>query len=179
MMKQLYTYILCVLLVGVACQPINNPQHNTHTTYDSVFTSADIQWHKQYYPTLNQQVFSIDLLSSGLSFDSAYHISGTGTNLFLSDIFLPISDSTLQEGTYRIDTTAASYTLLPYTNFEGQFTGCYMLYIQNDALTKYIGFTAGEMQVAYQDPDVQINFTLYTADSTCYHATYIGPYLQR
>ena len=172
-------YIIALLLmVMTACHHHNKPDDIT-VPYDSVYVMADIQWHEQYYPLLNQQVFSIDLLTDGLTFDSAYHIIGSGMNLYFSDIFLPMTDSVLRDGIYRMDSTASDYTFLPYMNFEGNITGCYMLDIQDSQVQRIIGFTAGELQITTFDDDMRMNILLYTADSTHYRATYHGPALYR
>lgn len=172
--------LIGLLLILFACKPPTPIDHiDVLATYDSVYTTADIQWHKQYYPLLDQQVFSIDLLSDGLAFDSAHHIVGTGVNLYLSDIFLPIEYTKLQNGTYRMDSTAAPYTFLPYMYFEGNSTGCYMLDIEESQIKRIIGFTNGYVEMQSTGKDIQMNFTLYLADSTCYHATYQGPAIYR
>lgn len=174
-------YILLLLVVLTACHtPTRKPHVDSIALYDSVYVSADLQWHKQYYPLLDRQVFSIDLLSDGLSFDSAYHIQGTGLNLFFSDIFLPMNSNTLQDGVYRMDTTAEANTFLPYQYFEGgNITGCYMLDIQESKIQRIIGFTAGELEITSLGDDIRLNATLYLADSTLYRATYQGPALYR
>lgn len=172
---KIFNYILPILIALSACQPKNSPSWNNQKQIDSLFVVADIQMHEQYYPLLDQQVFSIDLLSQGLSFDSANHIVGTGYNLYISDIFLPLTDTCLQAGLYRMDSTARAYTFLPYMNFEGEITGCYLLDIQNNNLTRILGFTTGEMQVEYVGKDLRLDLMLYTADSTRYHAMYQGP----
>lgn len=172
-------YIFFFIIFLVACNPRSQSDeptfHKTIADCDSVYLIADIQWHKQYYPLLQQQVFSIDLLSDGLSFDSSHHIVGTGCNLYLSDVFLPLTDTHLQAGTYQMDTTAAAYTFLPFMNFDGNITGCYLLDIQDNNIQQIIGFCAGQMQVEYiSETDIRLDFVLYTNDSTSYHAIYQG-----
>ncbi len=177
-MKKGYIIVLLLALL-TACHHRNKPDDMT-MPYDSVYVMADIQWHKQYYPLLDKQVFSIDLLTDGLVFDSAYHIMGTGMNLYFSDIFLPMTDSALQEGVYRMDSTATDYTFLPYMNFEGNITGCYMLDIQESKVQRIIGFTAGEFEItSLGDDDIRMDISLYMADSTRYRATYQGLALYR
>lgn len=173
-------YLLPFLVLLVACDPSSHRDEPTAdkmmTEYDSVYTIVDVQWHKQYFPLLERQVFSLDLLSEGLVFDSTNLIVGTGCNLCISDIFLPITDTRLQAGTYFMDTTAADYTFLPYMYFEGPTSGCYLLDIKDSQLQRIIGFTAGEMRLEYiDDENIRIDFLLYTADSTRYHAIYEGP----
>lgn len=177
-MKQLQI-ILSVLLLLSACDPYNHSTitdgTNALTGYDSVYTIIDIQWHKQYYPLLDRQVFSIDLLTEGLSFDSAHHIVGTGLNLYFSDIFLPLDQITLQDGVYHMDSTANASTFLPYKYFEGNVTGCYLLDIQESKIQKIIGFSAGEFEITSINDDMYMDISLYLTDSTCYRATYQGP----
>lgn len=173
-------YIFPILILFASCNHNNNKDEPAFdklmNEYDSTYVIADIQRHDQFYPLLKRQVFSLDLLSNGLSFDSTNHIVGTGCNLYISDIFLPLSDTCLQIGTYQMDTTATDYTFLPYMNFEGEITGCYLLDIQANKIQRIIGFTAGQMQLKYiGENDIHIDILLYTADSTRYHATYQGP----
>ncbi len=172
-------HILPLLLLLASCHSPHHSNMPNELAYDSVYTIADLQWHKQYYPTLDQQVFSVDLLTDGLAFDSAYHITGTGLNLFFSDIFLPLTDSLLTEGAYCMDTTASSYTFLPYMNFDGNITGCYMLDIQESSIKRIIGFTSGEFEIHYVGDDIRMDITLFQADSTCYRAVYQGPCIYR
>lgn len=177
-----FKVILPIMILLCACDPTHtNSSINTDINmyYDSVFTFADIQWHKQYYPLLDRQVFSIDLLTEGLAFDSAYQITGTGINLYFSDIFLPITDNTLQDGVYHIDSTANAFTCLPYKYFEGNITGCYLLDIQEDKIQRIIGFTTGKLEITTSEDNIHLNVSLYTPDSTHYRATYDGPAMYR
>lgn len=178
-----FILLALVLLFFAACHSNGNNSDIEHSlsSCDSVFIEADLQWHQQYYPGLDYQVFSLDLLSNGLAFDSAYHISGTGYNLYLSDVFLPSHVSTLQDGTYRMDTTAQPYTFLPYLDFEGEITGTYLLDINTDKIRRIIGFTDGEMTVQHDEDLICLDIILYI-DSThteCYHATYRGAAIYR
>lgn len=176
-------YILPILLFLAACNPTHNgdePQPDSGmSAYDSIYYSADIQHHGNYYPGLDCEVFSIDLLSDGLAFDSSYHIHGSGLNLYLSDIFLPDGVSTLQDGIYHMDTTAQPFTFLPYMHFEGNVTGCYLLDIKEDNIQTIIGFTAGEMTVTTVGEEMVLDFVLYVDSTSRYHATYHGQALYR
>ena len=165
-MKQLYYIILMLLLVG--CIPHNNPNNPTGLQVDSVFTSAKIQWHGDYYNS-GHQVFSLDLLSEGLSFDSTQKIVGTGYNLYFSDIFLEKNDTLLQTGIYRMDTTAQAFSFLPYMYFEGNITGCYLLEIEDGRAKRIIGFTGGEIELLDVE-QMHMDIRLYTEDKKLYHA---------
>ena len=178
-------YILPILILLAACDPVNQGNKPSGSSilgsYDSTYVIADLQWHHKYYPNLECEVFSTDLLSDGLEFDSAHHIIGSGLNLYISDIFLPSNTTTLQDGTYRMDTTAQPYTFLPYMYFEdGNITGCYMLDIQENKIQRIIGFTAGEMTITTEEDDILLDIVLFLEDSTSrYHATYQGPAIYR
>lgn len=179
-MKHGYIILLLLVVLG-ACNPHNtgNVPDKALTDYDSVYVIADIQWHKQYYPLLDKQVFSIDLLSDGLAVDSAHHIVGTGVNLYFSDIFVPLTDSVLTDGTYRMDSVAGDYRFLPYMSFEGNVTGCYILDIQESKINRITGFTAGELTIRTEGEDMHMDILLYLADSTHYRASYDGPAMYR
>lgn len=174
-----YILILPLLVLLYACHPSQSDDPTIDgilVGYDSIYTTADIQWHGQYYPLLDRQVFSIDLFGQGLSLDSANYIVGTGYNLYLSDVFLPLTDTSLQAGVYHMVTTSEAYTFLPYKNFDGNVTGSYLLEIQNNNINRIIGFTSGEMRVTYlSEKDIRLDMMLYTADSIRYRAIYQGP----
>ena len=175
-MKKEYILLLLLILVSACRHQSNRPAVGNIVQYDSIYVIADMQWHKQYYPLLDRQVFSIDLLSEGLDFDSAHHIMGTGLNLYFSDIFMSMTDNELQEGLYRMDTTTAAQTFLPYQYFEGgNITGCYMLDIEESKIQHIIGFTAGDFTLTSLGEDIRMDISLYTEDSTRYHAIYQGP----
>ncbi len=165
-MKKLYYIILMLLVVG--CVPRNRPSNPTGLQVDSVYTFAKVQWHGDYYNS-GMQVFSIDLLSEGLSFDSTQKIVGTGYNLYFSDLFLASSDSLLQEGVYRMDTTAGAFTFLPYMYFEGNITGCYLLEIEDSRVKRIIPFVSGEVEVLDAE-QMHMDIRLYTEDKKYYHA---------
>ncbi len=175
-----YKNILPLLfLLLTACHPQTNPPVDTLGQYDSVYVIADLQWHKQYYPLLERQVFSLDLLSEGLSFDADYHIVGSGCNLYFSDIFLFMTDTVLPDGCYQMDTLANIQTFLPYMQFEGGVTGCYMLDIKENQIQRILGFTAGEFEITTLGEDIRLDISLYLPDSTRYHAIYQGPFNYR
>ena len=174
-----YLYIALVLLL-VACQPPNRPTKPTGLQQvDSVYTQADFRAYGDYYNS-NHQVYAIDLLSDGLVYDSVWHISGTGCNLFLSDVFASAEDTMgLPAGSYEMDSVARVGSFLRGMNFEGNITGCYMLDIQEDQIKRIIGFSAGEFEIRSLGEDIRMDILLYLADSTRYRATYQGPALYR
>ena len=117
-----YLYIAILVLV-VACQPHNVPTKPTGLQVDSVYTTADFRAYADFYNS-GHHVYAIDLLSDGLEYDSAWHISGTGCNLYLSDIFVA-KDSTkrLPAGYYEMDSVTKEMTFLRGKSFERNVTG--------------------------------------------------------
>ena len=173
-----YWYIAIVALVA-ACQPYNKPTKPTGLQVDSVYVTADFRSYGDYYNS-GHQVYAIDLLSDGLAYDSAWHISGTGYNLYLSDVFTAIDDTTgLPAGTYEMDSIARAGSFLRGMSFESNVTGTYLLEIEEDQIIRIVLFTSGSMSVDYVAEDVVLDFNLYTEDSTRYHATYMGPVMYR
>jgi hypothetical protein len=172
-----FIYILILVLLISCDPPINRPQTPTPTTptldVDSIYTTADFRTYGDYYNT-GLKVFAVDLLSEGLEYDTAYHICGTGCNLFLSDIFT--NCDSLPAGHYKMDSIAKDMTFLKGMYFEGgNITGTYLLQIKDTAIQRIVLFESGSMDVKYTDQGTHLDFKLYTADSTYYHATYQGP----
>lgn len=173
-----YWYI-AIFVLAVACKPQNKPTSSEILQLDSVFTTADFRMYGDYYES-GHQVYAIDLLSEGLAYDSTWHISGSGCNLYLSDIFAHKDSTTrLPAGTYTMDSTAREMTFLRGTSFDDNITGTYLLSIENAQIQRIILFTRGTMTIDYIDDDVVLNFHLYLADSTLYRATYTGPFTYR
>ena len=175
-----YLYIALVLLL-VACQPANNPSKPSGLQQeDSIYTLADFRAYGDYYNS-NHQVYAIDLLSDGLEYDSVWHISGTGCNLFLSDVFVhKDSVNRLPAGVYQMDSVAREMCFLRGMYFDGNITGSYLLMIEEDKIESIVLFTAGTMTIDYKGEDVVLDFELYTADSVShYHGMYQGPAMYR
>lgn len=165
-------YIAIILLVS-ACGPGNTPTTPTLVQADSVYTESKIQAHGDYYNS-GHQVYTIDLLSDGLDFDSAGYIIGSGYNLYLSDIFAPQDCTYLPAGTYTMDSTAKEMTFLHGMHFDGDVTGTYLLDINDNQIQRIILFTGGTMTVDYINEDTILEFNLYLSDSTIYRASYTG-----
>ena len=166
-----YIYIAILLLV-VACRPENKPEPTTVLKVDSLYTIADFRAYGDYYNS-GHQVYAVDLLSDGLEYDSAWHISGSGCNLYLSDVFT-MKDSTnrVPSGIYDMDSVAREMTFLRGMYFEGNITGTYLLQILDDQIQRITLFSHGTMTVDYSEDDVILDLNLYTEESVRYHATY-------
>lgn len=172
MRKHIY---IAIVVLAVACQPHNKPSKPSGFQVDSIYTTADFRTYGDYYNS-GHQVYAIDLLSEGLAYDSAWQISGTGCNLYLSDVFALKNDTNhLPAGTYTMDSIAKEMSFLRGMSFEGSITGTYLLVIDKDQIQRILLFTGGNMTVDYVEEDIVLDFNLYTEDSTNYHATYNGP----
>lgn len=177
-MKQIQVVMLLLSVAGLmACSVPNKPQNEAMT--DSVFVESDIRFFGQHYPNIAQNIVSIDLLSKGLVYDSSYHISGTGTNVYLSDIFIPLADTLLPSGVYDIDTTVLSYTLLPGMRIDRTVTGAYLLRIKDGVIKETLSFNRGSMTVSQWADSVSLDMVFYTQDSSCYHGWYVGSFSYR
>lgn len=178
MKMKTYLYIALLLLL-VACKPQNPSIQSTIVLGDSIYTQADFRSYGDYYNS-GYQVYAIDLLSEGLVYDSIWHILGSGSNLFLSDIFVT-KDCVdyLPAGIYQMDSVARELCFLRGMYFEGNVTGTYLLEIEEDQMQRITLFSSGTMTIDYEGDDILLDFSLYTEDSLYYHATYIGPVMYR
>ena len=154
--------ISCLLVSLVLLSCSTTPQPQPEPAMPAEFSMALVQEYGPYYQKggLAQNVVSLDLYSDGLSFDSLGLIQGSGTNLYFSDIFLPSESASLQEGIYACDTLASPMTFLPGMNFEGSFTGAYLLYIEDSKLTSILLIEGGEMEVTEKNDSTYIDFRL-------------------
>ncbi|MCQ2333779.1 MAG: hypothetical protein MJZ88_04100 [Paludibacteraceae bacterium] len=170
-----------IILIGIAgclisCQPQSGPTRRV-TTIDTVFTTAYSEFYGAHYQLLHRNVLSLDLYSQGLTFDSLGKINGQGTNLYLSDIFIPLEDSTLRSCTYTVDTTGQNFTTLPGMNIDGGVTGAYLLLVNTDntdPVSKIYYFTSGTFTIQHEGDTTDIDFHLVTEDKQTFDATYRG-----
>lgn len=175
-MKHANILYLCMLCLLVSCkQPSHRPDQPT--LYASEFTSGQMKLYGAFYAdaALDNNVVSLDLFSNGLRLDilSGY-MKGTGTNLFFSDIFLPPTDSLLLPGDYVASSTGEPFTFLPGTDFEGNFTGSYLLDIAEDQLAHYALVPEGTLHVE-RDGDVwTFSFAGKRSNGIAYTASFSG-----
>ena len=158
-------YILILMLVVAAC---NTPTPRERKDIgDKNFTSAYVKFYGAHYASrgIENNVIDLDLYSEGLSLDSTGHIVGTGTNVYLSDIFIAKTDSALIEGSYVSDTTGGEYTFLPGVNYDGNISGAYLLRITDGVLSAYTLFDRGEMMVEQEDDSVLISLKMKYEES--------------
>ena len=172
MNNKLMKHIACMVCMAAALAACEMPSVRPASkgVWDSVLVAAHIVNHGQYYPNIGCNVLSVDMLSRGLEFDSLYHISGSGVNLYLSDVFVPLGDTVPASGIYTIDTTAAAYTIVPATDFRPGMTGAYLLRIDNGAIRDTMLFSGGEMTVTQWADSLMMQFALRDEEQNEYRA---------
>ena len=175
--------ILCCLSLFGCKRNAQNYEPKTDTTYASEMTTGRIEDYGCYYAAegLPQHVFALDLYSDGLQLiDSVYGqdtitlMVGSGTNLYFSDVFLPDSLNTLEGGTYRADTTGAPFTFLPGKTFEGNFTGAYLLRVEQGKLLSHAILPSGSITLSYSGDTINMQFAGKISERQNYSATFSG-----
>ena len=168
--------VLCLAaLLLTACGDKSRPDApEQQPVADSLLTLAKVKNNGQWYPGVDCNVISLDLYSEGLRFNERGYIEGTGTNLYFSDIFLPLTDTVLTAGTYSLDTTATVYTALPGVTYDNTVGGSYLLLIEQNKLKSIILLKSGSFVVAEEDSILHLTFDLTTTDDKPYRASYVG-----
>lgn len=166
--------LIVILFVFVACQE-RNIELSTSPTPATRYESCYVDLFGRYYDSLPYNIASLDLFSEGLSLDSTGRIEGSGTNLYISDLFMPSSAFMLQTGEYICDSVPSEYSFLPALSFESNFTGAYLLYIENSSLSSVRMFNRGSLVIEPEkDNKISIIFRLFDADGKEYTAQYSG-----
>lgn len=171
MMKHTTIIILLPLLLLASSCHRQQPYHPYLA--DTEFTTCIYHSYGSFYPGLKQQVVSLDLYSNDLSLGEDDRIYGTGTNLYLSDVFIDSLATMLPEGQYRSDTTGAEFTFFPGTDYDGNPTGVYRLVIVDDELQGIMLYPDSCMTVSYVNDSLDIRFRLYNSMGK-YEAHYRG-----
>lgn len=176
-MKHSACYLPFLLLAGllVGCRPhYNTPSEKS--LYASDMRKAYLQYYGTYYAEegLPQKVYALDCYSEGLRLNLQGRIEGSGTNLYISDLFADPSLEGLPAGTYTSDTTGAPLTFLPGTAYEDQFSGAYLLSIEDGHLMAYTLLPQGTLTVSYEGDTAVLHFEGTTSQKTAYKADYRG-----
>lgn len=158
-------------MLGItSCQP-NRP--SSYKGMPKEYTLAYEEIYGHCYDSVPYAVVALDLYSDGIELDKNHKITGTGYNLYLSDIFVP--DSLLEEGTYKSDTTAQPFTFLPGRDYEGLPHGLYLLKIEESKVSSIQVLDSGSF--VYRNDSLL--FTLYYRNTygsrAKYTCTFTGP----
>ncbi len=169
-MKNHYLILVAIALVTMACRPVSSG--SSRGSIPREYHTAYIQSYGRCYDSVPYNVVSLDLYSDKLSLDdSANVMTGTGYNLYLSDIF--IAGSTLEPGTYRSSESAEPFTFLPGRDFEGTPNGLYLLYVEENKLQSIQLLDSGTLVVKDTTNNLlDLQFTLYFRNSYGGRATY-------
>jgi len=153
--KNIYIAILSVVCL-TSCYKPSTPIY--YQSLDTVLTSGRLEYYGQFYKRegVDYDVVSLDLYSEGLGLNEEGVMEGTGTNLYISDIFLTGAtlidndpSSVLPEGTYVSDSTAVEGHFLRGMNYDGNYGGSYVLLMGEQRNYSVLPMVIGEMTVAY------------------------------
>lgn len=145
--------MLSVVLTG--CYKSYTPI--TYQSLDSVLTSGRLEYYGVFYEAegVEYDVISLDLYSQGLGLNKDGRMEGVGTNLYLSDIFVPNAtlvknraESVLPAGAYASDSTAELMHFLRGVNYDGSYAGSYVLLMSETGYSVQVIMDA-TMTVAY------------------------------
>lgn len=159
-MRKSLLYIALILLA--ACSSKNAPSKSDSIA--SEMTYGKLIYYGQYYDSIKYNVLALDLYSDGLTLDSTDHMVGSGTNLYLSDIFVPLSDTTLIDGTYCCSSNPESKTFYPGKDFEGTPTGTYLLQVEEAKVAQIILCNDSTFVVSHDGNSTDLQFYLKTED---------------
>ncbi len=129
----------------------------TYQSLDSVLTSGRLEYYGAFYKVegVSYDVVSLDLYSKGLGLNKDGKMEGVGTNLYISDIFVPTAaikarkaSDFLPEGTYASDSTAQLMHFLRGVNYDGSYAGSYVL-LMGETSYSVLPITEAMMSVAY------------------------------
>lgn len=169
-MKRILLFI--IPLIMFAC---DNPSKPTPINIETSFDKGGVTRYGKYYEEegIKQNVFDLDVYSKNLGLDSVGKMYGTGTNLYISDIFLPEADTILAEGTYTMDSTGVAFSYLQGIQCEGNVSGAYLLIMGESGYTVDL-IKEGTFVVVQEDDTTQIDFNLIRSSGSKYEATFRG-----
>ena len=158
-------FSLCVILCSCG-----NPQPTPQRVMPKEYNLAYEEIYGHCYDSVPYAVVALDLYSQGLTLDKNHRISGTGYNLYLSDIFVP--DSLLVEGIYTSfhpdSVIPQPFTFLQGRSFEGYPHGMYLLDIEENQISNILLLDSG----AFSYRNDSLLFTLYYRNAYGSTSTY-------
>jgi len=147
--------LLLVCCLATGCKhPVTPVSYNV---LDSVLTSGQFEYYGPYYKQegIDYDVICLDLYSKGVGLNKDGKMEGVGTNVYISDIFVPATDAAgdqpqavLPSGTYKSDSTARLMHFLRGMNYDGNYGGSYVL-LKGENNYSVILITDSEITIAY------------------------------
>lgn len=126
-------------------------------TLDSVLTSGRLEYYGAFYEKegIDYDVVCLDLYSKGLGLNKDGVMEGTGTNLYIGDIFVTTATPKaskapdyLPEDNYESDSVAELSHFLRGVEYDGNYGGSYVL-LMSESGYKVLPVTTGEMSITY------------------------------
>lgn len=158
-MKHRFHIILLFAVLSVSCLTSCHRSYTpiVYQSLDTVLTSGRLEYYGQYYKKegIDYDVVSLDLYSKGLGLNDEGVMEGVGTNLYISDIFVPNAWlekdkplSVLPEGIYESDSTANLMHFLRGLDYDGNYGGSYVL-LMGEKNYEVLPITIATMTVSY------------------------------
>lgn len=128
-----------------------------YQTLDSVLTSGRLEYYGAFYEKegIDFDVLCLDLYSNGLRLNKQGVMEGTGTNLYISDIFVTTAtpkaskaEDYMPADDYQSDSLPELSHFLRGVNYEGNFAGSYVL-LMGEVGYSVLPITEGHMSVRY------------------------------
>ena len=158
-MKRIWIYLCLTVMVAVSMTSCMTPTPPViYQTLDSVLTSGRMEYYGAFYENegIDYDVLCLDLYSNGLRLNKQGVMEGTGTNLYISDIFVTTAtpkaskaEDYMPEDTYLSDSLPVVSHFLRGVNYEGNFAGSYVL-LMGEVGYSVLPITEGHMSVRYE-----------------------------
>jgi len=172
MLNKIKYSLFAVLVVLSACHNHDDPKEQK-SPYATQYTQGWASFYGRYYNAHNENVVSLDLYSKTAQIDSTGKVSGSGSNIYLSDIFIQATDTFLPQTSFSCDSIIRINTFLKGKDFEGNPTGAYVMRFDESSYT-YTLITKGTFVVSEKEDSCIIDFELILADKTKLNAQYRG-----
>ncbi len=171
-----HSWLFLFLLIGFT--QCNNYQYGSYSrrnlTADTVFVHADARCYGQFYAGVNGNVCSMNLYSASLSTDSTGTLHGTGTIVSMSDIIIPLTDTVLPDGVYRVDSLAEPWHILRGQSVDKTLIGARLRLVQDGVTAQTYLFEKGEIECYSTGDSTWMELHLTAGEGQTYHAVFEG-----
>lgn len=170
-MKKDIILIICALLL-LSC----SKSRQVETPKDEVLDKGFITFFGQYYAEegVKKNVFEIDVYSPDIVIDENMRVSGHGTNVYISDLFVDTLATRLPAGEYHSSADAEDSAFLRGIEKEGHYSGAYVLTLEPSGSYHVALVDTGTVSVSYVGDTTVIDFNLVLSGRP--KSTYKGQY---